>query len=99
MADNRIDYDYIAQTLKTETDDGFAAMQSYLDKAATEVDSMGWEGSSAAFYKDTIAEVKATILAAQTEFNNKLDSDYSTMVNEYQSAEADSESQTKTIEL
>ena len=98
MADNKINYDYISGKLKTETGKHFDSMRTFLDNAASEVDGMGWGGSSANFYKETIAEVRANINRAQEAFNAKLDTDYTTILNEYSTAEADIESQTQTIE-
>lgn len=98
MADNKINYDYIAGKLKTETGKHFDAMRGYLDNAATDVEGMGWSGSSANFYKETIAEVKDNITKAQEAFNAKLDTDYTTILNEYSTAESDIKSDTQTIE-
>lgn len=98
MADNKINYDYIAGKLKTETGKHFDSMRAFLDTAGTEVESMGWGGSSANFYKETIEEVRTNINRAQEAFNAKLDTDYTTILNEYTTAESDIESQTKTIE-
>ena len=99
MADNRIDYDYISGKLKSETGAHFDAMRVFLDNANAEVADMGWSGSSANFYIDTIDELKVKITNIQEGFNAKLDTDYTTIINEYSTAESDSESQTKTIEL
>ena len=98
MADNKINYDYISGKLKTETAKHFDVMRANLDKAAQDVDGMGWSGSSANFYKETIAEVKANITKAQEAFNAKLDTDYTTILNEYSGAESDIQSETQTIE-
>ncbi len=98
MADNKINYDYIAGKLKNETAKHFDAMRTYLDNAQREVDGMQWSGSSANFYKETIDEVKANITRVQESFNAKLDSDYTTILNEYSTAESDIQSETGTIE-
>ena len=98
MADNKINYDYISGKLKTETAKHFDVMRANLDKAAQDVDGMGWSGSSANFYKDTIDEVKAKITTAQEAFNAKLDTDYTTILSQYGQAEADIQKDTGTIE-
>ena len=98
MADNKINYDYISGKLKTETGKHFDAMREFLSNAETEVKGMGWSGSSANFYKDTIDEVKAKITTAQEAFNAKLDTDYTTILSQYGQAEADIQKDTGTIE-
>ena len=75
MADNKINYDYIAGKLKTETGKHFESMRVFLDNADADVADMGWSGSSANFYKDTINELKVAITKIQADFNAKLDSD------------------------
>lgn len=97
MADNRIDYDNIISEVKTKTGDHFTNMLEFLNNAENEVASMGWGGSSANFYKETIEEIKTNITSAQTQFNDKLDTDFVNTVNEYQQAEADIQTQTGTI--
>lgn len=98
MADNRIDYDYISGKLKSETGAHFDAMRVFLDTAQQNVDSMGWSGSSANFYKETIDEVKSNITKVQEGFNAKLNQDYTTILNEYGTAEEDIKKETGTIE-
>lgn len=98
MADNKINYDYISGKLKSDTAKHFDAMRAFLDNAETEVEGMQWGGSSANFYKETIAEVKSNITRTQEAFNAKLDTDYTTILNEYGQAEADIQSETGTIE-
>lgn len=97
MADNRIDYDYIAGKLKSETAKHFDAMRTYLDNAQQDVDTMGWSGSSAKFYKETIDEIKLNITRVQEGFNAKLNTDYTTILNEYGSAEEEIKQETGTI--